>query len=369
MKILFAGDYSGFHGTIAAELRRQGHECTVMSDGSRCMDTNRDIDIKRTPGMIGSLKYLAKLLALTPRLKGYDIVQIINPGFYHLKPEKLKWFFKRLKTQNGMICLSLAGSDSKIVDALINDSPLRYSEFKIGDRPTKYTLENKATIDEWLAKGLKDYCNYVYDNVDGVVSALYDYHVIGEKNISVPIEYGGIPVDVDGIQADCRIGEREKLKMLVGIKSEMETFKGTDILLEAAKAVERRHGSKLEVDVARDLPLNEYLEKLKEADIVLDQIYSYTPATNALQTMAMGKITVSGAEPEFYEFIGEDALHPIINVTPYRAEIEDKLEELIMQPADVLRKLSEDGRRFVEKHNSSEVVAKRFLKAWERMRK
>ena len=73
MKILFVGDYSGFHATLAAELRRGGHDVTVISDGSRCMDTVRDIDLRRTPGLLGGVAYMRRLFKLWPGLKGYDI--------------------------------------------------------------------------------------------------------------------------------------------------------------------------------------------------------------------------------------------------------------------------------------------------------
>ena len=58
MKILFAGDASNMHNCLAQELRRMGHEATVASDGSRWMDTHRDINLKRGPGLLGALRYL-----------------------------------------------------------------------------------------------------------------------------------------------------------------------------------------------------------------------------------------------------------------------------------------------------------------------
>ena len=58
MKILFVGDYSGYHASLAAELRRRGHDVTVVSDGNKYMDTARDVSLDRKPGFIGSLKYL-----------------------------------------------------------------------------------------------------------------------------------------------------------------------------------------------------------------------------------------------------------------------------------------------------------------------
>lgn len=70
MKILFAGDYSNFHATLAAELRRRGHQAVVMSAGSRCMDTERDIDLRRTPGASRSLLLSGKALQAVAHFEG-----------------------------------------------------------------------------------------------------------------------------------------------------------------------------------------------------------------------------------------------------------------------------------------------------------
>ena len=43
MKILFLGDYSNLHACLSEELRKRGHEVTLVSDGSRYMQTACDI--------------------------------------------------------------------------------------------------------------------------------------------------------------------------------------------------------------------------------------------------------------------------------------------------------------------------------------
>lgn len=154
--------------------------------------------------------------------------------------------------------------------------------------------------------------------------------------------------------------------MLVGIKSEMELFKGTGRMLEAAREVERRHPDLCRVSVARDLPFSEYMDALRGAHVVLDQLYSYTPATNALQTMAMGKVAVSGAEPEYYDFIEERELHPVVNVVPDDAEMVRVLENLVTDRVSLADRAA-CSRQFVEKHNSAPVVTGRFMRVWEQV--
>ena len=359
------GDYSGFHHTLANQLRIKGHQCTVAGDGSRCMDTDRDIDIKRRPGLFNSFRYLFDIWRLVGRIRGYDRVQLINPMFLSLKPGKLKFFFDKLKSQNGSVGLSLCGNDSYVVRDLTDNSPFRYSEFGVGDAPTAYALSDARTIDIWKSRWLTDYCRHIYDNVDSAVSALYEYHVLAAPYFEGrPLVYTGIGVDTRSIAFEGLRRANGCLRILVGIKSEMTAFKGTDRLLAAALKAQELNSGKCEVTVARDLPLSEYLQCLREADVVVDQLYSYTPATNALQAMAMGKIVVSGAEPEFYDFIGEGSLRPIVNAVPDDRELVGLFGRIINMSDAELDAMSRQSRQFVEKHNSAEVVADRFLESF-----
>ena len=367
MKILFVGDYSGFHATLAAELRRGGHDVTVISDGSRCMDTVRDIDLRRTPGLLGGVAYMRRLFKLWPGLKGYDIVQLINPNFLHLRPGKIRYFFRELKRNNGAVCLSLAGSDPVIVKGCVEDDLFRYSEFRVGGAKTEYVRKTPGIEYRWLNGGMGDYCRFIYENVDAAVSALYEYHVAARPYLGGKLCYGGSPVDLSAVpEIPFALEEKKKINMLVGIKSEMELFKGTGRMLEAAREVERRHPDLCRVSVARDLPFSEYMDALRGAHVVLDQLYSYTPATNALQTMAMGKVAVSGAEPEYYDFIEERELHPVVNVVPDDAEMVRVLENLVTDRVSLADRAA-CGRQFVEKHNSAPVVTGRFMRVWEQV--
>ena len=65
MKILLVGDYSNYHRALSLALRRMGHEVTVASDGSRWMDTARDLDTSRPfRNKVGGLLLWVKLNTL-----------------------------------------------------------------------------------------------------------------------------------------------------------------------------------------------------------------------------------------------------------------------------------------------------------------
>lgn len=65
---------------------------------------------------------------------------------------------------------------------------------------------------------------------------------------------------------------------------------------------------------------------MDDADVQLDQLYSYTPSMNSLLAMTKGVIVVGGGEEENYEIINEKELRPIINVYPSEEDIFRKLE-------------------------------------------
>lgn len=364
MKILFIGDYSNFHVTLADELRRLGHSVTVASAGSGIMHTRRDIDLTRGTGFLGSVAYLRRVLRFVSEAKGYDIVQIINPNFLHLRVGKLRYIFSELKRNNGRIFLSLAGSDPVIVRGCCEECRLAYSEYRIGEESTDYARTYRFDERRWMAGPMGDHCRFIYENVDGAMSALYEYDLLARPYLGDKLHYTGIPVDTRRFEPH-EIPASGRLNIFVGVKAAYEQFKGLDRLYKAVSEVERRHPDLCRVTKVTDLPYEEYMAELSKADIVVDQLYSYTPATNALEAMARGQVTVSGGEEDYYRFIGEDELRPIVNVQPYSDEEIVAAIEAAVTDRDRLRELSCQGREFVSRHNDVRKVAARFLSQWQ----
>ena len=89
MRILLLGEYSNVHATLAAALRRLGHEVVLASNGDFWKNYPRDVDLRRTSGHLGGIKLWLKVQSCLPRWKGYDVVQLINPMFLELKSERL----------------------------------------------------------------------------------------------------------------------------------------------------------------------------------------------------------------------------------------------------------------------------------------
>ena len=81
-----------------------GHTVTVVSNGDFWKKLPRDINVSRRSGKLGGMLLMAKIYALLPRLRGYDIVQFINPVFFELKAERLFPLFQYLKKHNKKGC-------------------------------------------------------------------------------------------------------------------------------------------------------------------------------------------------------------------------------------------------------------------------
>ncbi|MCC8038897.1 MAG: glycosyltransferase family 1 protein [Bacteroidales bacterium] len=380
MRILLFGDASGFHATLAKGLKALGHEVVVASHGSYWMDTPRDIDLRRGNGKIGGAILWARISTILSRhLKGYDIVAITNPVLVEQRPNRCKVLFDRLKRDNGAVVLTALGTDTPYVEMCVDPShPLRYNEWRLPDgSPSPYAVEHPEILQAWLRDPLRDLCRHVYDHVDGVVTALYEYHLSASRWLPASkLAYGGIPVEINkqGAWAPSPAHTKKgssspsparKITLFLGRHRSRIAEKGTDRLEWVVREVNRLRPDKTQVQVVENVPFEQYSRMLADADIVFDQLYSYTPATNALMAMARGQLAVSGGEPEYYQFIGHEGVKPIVNIIPGREQdTVNQLVKLIDSPND-LYDLRVASREFVEAHNSLDVVARRFATSYE----
>ena len=133
MKILLIGEYSNVHNTLAKGLRELGHQVTVASDGDSWKNYPRDIDLSREPGH--RIKFIWRLIKALPRMRGYDVVQIINPMFLELKAERIMPIYKYLRRNNRKVAMGSFGMDYYWVSVNSQIRPLRYSDFNFGDKP------------------------------------------------------------------------------------------------------------------------------------------------------------------------------------------------------------------------------------------
>ncbi len=369
MKILFVGDASNLHNTLAAELRRQGHRCVVASDGSQWMDTARDITLRREKGAWGTAKYVARVLSKLPLMRGYDVVELAGPMFLHLRPERLWRVFRYLKRHNHRVVLTALATDPIYWAACHDGATYRYSDYFIGDEPSPFALSDEYKArrhDDWALPEVADYNRRLLEKVDGVVACLWEYYAAYRKHApQVPLGYAGIPIDTQAVTPRRELHKApERITFFIGIQRERTVLKGTDRLLAAARRVCDRYPGECSLDVVENLPYADYVSRMSQAHVILDQLYSYTPATNALLGMAQGLVAVSGAEPEFYALLAENDNRPVVNVSPLKEDDIDRQLEWLVTHREQFPSLANASRAFVVKHNSAPAVAKAYLDFW-----
>ena len=81
MRILLFGEYSNVHHTLKQGLEQLGHTVVIASNGDYWKNYPRDIDLARPKGRFSGIRLLLQLFTNLRKMRGFDIVQIINPIF------------------------------------------------------------------------------------------------------------------------------------------------------------------------------------------------------------------------------------------------------------------------------------------------
>lgn len=360
MKILLLGEYSNVHNTLAKGLRRLGHQVTVASDGDSWKDYPRDIDLKRDlRSRTGRISFLWRLMKALPSMRGYDIVQIINPIFFELKAERIMPFYRYLRRHNGKIVLGAFGMDYYWVNINTDIRPLRYSDFNIGER-IRTDIEAQRFRDEWEGTPKEKLNREIASDCDGIVAGLYEYWATYNEVPELRDKMHFIPFPIEMPENSPVTYDGGPLKIFAGISRGRSAYKGTDIMLAAAHEVQKRHPGLVELQIAEGVPFEQYSRMMEGSDAILDQLYSYTPSMNSLLAMSKGIIDIGGGEPENYDILGENELRPIVNVQPDFESVVREIEQLVLHPENI-NALKEQSVEYVHRHHDYMKVAQQYI--------
>lgn len=365
MKILLIGEYSNVHWTLAEGLRSLGHVVCVVSDGDTWKNYKRDITLARKDNSkIQGCFYLAKLLSLLPRLKGYDVVQLINPMFLELKASKIFPVYDYLRRHNKKVFLGAFGMDYYWVHTCRTTNTFRYSDFNFGE-----TLRTDdvamADVEDWIGTDKERLNKYVARNCNGIIAGLYEYYACYEPVFGNKVCFVPFPVDLSEIRQVTPY-KGGKIRFFIGVQKIRGIYKGTHIMLKALERVVQKYPDKCEIVKAESVPYPVYRNLMDSSHVLLDQLYSYTPAMNGLLAMAKGLVLVGGGEEENYNILGEQTLRPIVNVLPDEEDVYAKLEQLVLHP-ERISQLAVQSREYIEKYHDFKKVAQQYVDFWNRM--
>lgn len=356
MKILLLGEFSGVHANLARGLRFLGNEVLLAADGDGYRNFETDIVINTNSFNLKTLgSDFMNPIRQVEKFKGYDVVQLISPFIFNKKiPFYNNIFLRYLKKHNKRIFLISAGCGH------------RYNE---GNKSLEYSpCSGCLKIDkrDGACPYLKPYTKYIANDVeyfvDGIIPLAYEYHYayLNEPKNNDIISY---PIDIDKMAYQENKLINNTVNFFHGLNESRVGFKGTHLIREAMQNVKARYPSDLEITFAGNLSFQEYTSLLSKTNVVIDQSSSYCLAMNALNSMAMGKVVMGGAEPVAYEYLGKDIKIPAFNILPEVKDIENKMIQII----DRKNELSEMGlasRKFVEHYFDYKQVAAQFLKTW-----
>lgn len=353
MKILLLGEFSALHKNLKEGLVALGHEVDIASSGDGWKNIPRDIDLSVQGNYITrKIKHIIKLYKLTQLVKKYDVVQLINAFTFYNKLLPNTFFYKKLIQNSKKFYLLGAGDDAYFW--LNGRKKLKYSPF---DDFLKYDM-NGATTFHLETKRAFEVNKFIADNSDGVIPIMYEYETSynNHNNLKQTIP---IPMNIEKIEY---IENSIKDKLVVFHGLNRYGFKGTRHVEEAFKILEKRYPDELELIIDGNMPLDKYLEVMKKTNVIIDQTNSYSLGVNGIYALAMGKVVLSGAEPESLKSLGVKN-SPVINIKPNAQSIVEEIEKLL-QNKEKIKEIGQESRVFVEAVHGHIRIAEKYLRIW-----
>lgn len=381
MKILLIGEASFLHNTLKKGLVERGHRVTTMSDGNGWHDAPRDIDLRRDGrwGKLGGLRVVWQLLCHLPQLCGNDVVQIHN---YQFVPLMYRWntlLLRFLKLTNRRVVKGCFGDDPQIFRRQAQGVPAYSDTYWSGQ--LQNADQHRDRIAEVVEHGAEASWRKTTHMADALVACLYEYWLdYNEPPYAAKLHYVPLPMEceemvkcVDNdppspshpndsqLPTNLTTSPSHHLTILIGLQPKRDFMKGAMKIAAFVEEVARRHPGKVQIKYVEGVPYDEYMRLLAEADVLVDQLYSYTPSMNSLAAMARGTVVIGGGEEEYYEFIGEKTLRPIINVRPDVPDEENiaAIERALFTDG-TLERMAQESIQFVHKYHDYRLVAKQY---------
>ena len=192
---------------------------------------------------------------------------------------------------------------------------------------------------------------------------MYEYHTAYKEIYGHKLTYIPFPSESDSNAGAIYDGKR-KVRIFIGIQKERSIYKGTDIILRVLERVAAEHPNECEVLKAENVPFEQYSRMVNDCDVLIDQLYGYSPGMNALLAMSKGKIVVGGAEEECYEILEEKTLRPMVNIIPDEEHIHSQLKWII-DNKEKIATMQRESIEFVKKHHLPEKVAQEYIDFWQ----
>lgn len=379
MKILLVGEFSRLHNSLKEGLLSLNHTVSIIGSGDDFKEFPVDYSIAPRILLSSSLlKFFNKVFfklfksdlrllergirfyLLLPKLKNYDIVQLINSDAIETYPFASRYLLKKLFHQNKKISLLICGEDAPIIEYLLKNE-------------MKYSILNPLIADKNLKKDYNYSLKYVQPNYrktfdfiteksSSIITSDIDYKIpmeaMGYDSLFIPN-----PINIDKITFE-PLKTEDKIIIFLGINESSSVKKGSEFFEKTLAIIKEKYPNQVETIVTRSIPYQQYIEAYDKAHILLDQIYSYDQGYNALEAMAKGKVVFTGAENEFYkEYNLTEKV--AINALPNVDSLVEELSFLIENPNEITA-IGKRARSFVEKEHHYIKIAEQYVSVWKK---
>ena len=377
MKILLVGEFSRLHNSLKEGLLTLNHEASIIGTGDDFKEFPVDFSIRPKIILSSSLlifinKVFFKLFKsdlqllekgirfyfLLPKLKNYDVVQVINSDAIETYPFASRYLLNKLFNQNKKISLLICGEDTPIIEYLLKKE-MNYSILSPLFEDEKLTKSYNYSL-KYIQPNYRKTFDFIKSKSSSIITSDLDYKIPMEK-MGYDSQFIPNPINTNKI-AFKPLKITDKIVIFLGINESSSVKKGTDYFEKALDIIKQKYPDQVEIIVTRSIPYQQYVEAYNKAHILLDQIYGYDQGYNALEAMAKGKVVFTGAENEFYSHyhLTEKVA---INALPDVDYLVHELSYLIDNPNEIIG-IGKRARTFVEKEHHYINVSKKYVEIW-----
>lgn len=376
MKILLIGEFSRLHNSLKEGLVALGHHVTIIGNGDGFKNYAVDLSTKakwcestlgRIPRSIFSrlfhfdiatIEFGIRFYFHLKKLKGFDVVQLINESAIQTVPFLERYLLKKVIQHNNKLFLLCCGVDYTVAKYMMEKKG-KYSIMNPYFENPRSHKEYQFILD-FLSDNHKKTHDLVYENCRGVIASDIDYLLPMQNHpkflglIPNPINTDAIPYiepDLDG-----------KITIFLGINRGTYYAKGISFFEKALEIITANYSDKINVCVTESIPYNDYIQLYNNAHIILDQVYAFDQGYNALEAMAKGKVVFTGAEKEFTDYYKLDE-KVAVNALPIVENIVKELSYLIENPSMIID-IGKRARLFIEKEHHYMKIAEKYLETW-----
>jgi len=350
IKILIAGEeVCGYIKSYQNAFQKLGYTCSsaIHNSDPRFPDYEYDFDLRKysvslKPSFLGiKISFLEKLFfkIKQSRIKAHFVKKEA------IKYDVVIYLWKTLLNNYSDLEI-LKKNNSKLLFLFVG-SEVRYNKFFL----KKYNMNGLnlefLSSHQFTTESIKKRLKYIR-TAEKYASLIYS--VPDQSGLqSIPYQHLHVPMNIKSFQFK---NNERKVPVIIHAPGNPGK-KGTDVIENTLEKL-KNEGLQFQYKKLENIPNNQVVDFLMNADILVDELIFHGPATLSFEAMLCGCAVATRHLTEHRNIFDP----PVIDITP--SNIYEKLKTLI-NDFDLQQKYIKDGRRYVEQHNDVNILAKNML--------